>query len=218
MQIFIVMAIGVILTVFGTNQYLKYSNSTSPEMIASNSLATAGNLLSYNDFAYRYLLSKYSIIINQTGTYVNNIYYKNSNDFNFNSISNYASNNSIFEPITKFGYSSTYFLYNPNTVDTGSVPILYLITTWNSTTVEATNMFRGLNQILGSNKNSGDSTYWVNAVFGEYSNINTYKIYSPIPPNDQSSVQMIAIILNQLSNQGFGLQKYFYLTPIYMSN
>lgn len=217
MQLFMVLALGVFLTMFGTNEYIKYSNEGAQEYKTNMGAINASNIFIYSDLSYQYILNNYFVFFNPDVAFTNSINYNKTNDFDINTLNNYYKNSYNYTP--KYNYNSTYFMYKNNN-GVSSIPTIYLLITWNSTNQYDRNLtFTGLNKILNNKKNSGDATYWININFGEYIN-NQAKLYSLTPQGvDVNKAQTnISNIINNLSSQGFVMGNNFYLAPVYMYN
>ena len=66
MQIFLVLGIALFLTIFGSNQWTRYSKASGSETIQISSSNYAGNLYVYNDYSLQYLYKNYVNIIKET--------------------------------------------------------------------------------------------------------------------------------------------------------
>lgn len=211
MQIFVIIAIGLVMATFGSNQYLKYSNSSKQEVALSLSISNASNVYVYQDLSYQYLLSNYKTFYNPDMVMVNNIGYDVKNNFNSTNLEAYHSSFYSFYP--KYNYSSTYFLYKRST-DLDSLPVMYLITTWDG---DGKPVFNGLNQLINLDKDGGDSSYWINSAFGTFNKSNgKISLYSLMPNN--SNISAVETTINELVKQGFSPKPNFYLIPVYMYN
>ena len=228
MQSFIILAVGVVISVFGALQYSKNSNTTSADI--NNFLADAysANFYLYNDLAISYLMYNYNNIYDGTLTSPSATYiYSTTNNFDYNStLKNYA--NYGYSP--KFNYKSTYFTYIPapqTGVDANPVPVLYLLTNWNASSVpNISNKFTNSiisDMIIGNISRkltdkiySGDSTYWSIPIIGYVTNCNNISIALNVPIDNANSMKGFASqACLTLKSKGYNIeQNYFYLTPI----
>lgn len=221
MQMFLVMGLGVFLSVFGASQYIKYSNTNTQEIRQNIALVDAGNVFIYNDLAVQYLLNNYIKFNDPNLPITNSINYNPSYNFNYSNLESYNSTDYRFT--TKFNYQSTYFLYkNTSVAGDSSIPTLYLLTTWNNADkvgMDSSSIFGGLNTLLNSNKNDGDKVFWTTAIFGLYKS-GKITIYSLLPQNlNPATVNQNTLgVINTLEQNGFKMGNYFYLSPVYMYN
>lgn len=235
MQAFIILALGLVLTTFGIGEWQRNSTTSTPEIQKLKAQSLASNVYLYNNLAMNYLLSNYesTTFYDANAVITNNIYYKPSNDFNLLKMKYIYNNDYIFN--TNYDFGSTYFLYlsSPSDLDINPIPVMYLLTTWTSNSPkENVDMFGELNKIIDNKKNGGDSTFWVNSVYGSYndtiisgSTIKQVVLYSELPKNYQliDSQNKVLSILNKLSSYtSTNMLKlktvYFYLTPVYSNN
>lgn len=211
MQMFVIIAIGLVMATFGSNQYLKYSNSSKQELSSSLSVANASNVYVYQDLSYQYLLANYKTFYNADAVFTNKINYNVKNNFNSTDLDSYHSKYYSYYPT--YNYSSTYFLYKRST-DLDSLPVMYLITTWDG---DGLPIFNGLNQLINLDKDGGDSSYWINSAFGTFTaSTGKVSLYSLMPNN--SNVSALEITIRELVRQGFSPKTNFYLIPVYMYN
>lgn len=227
MQLFLIMAVALAMSIFGYNEFNRYSYTSSGDIQKHVGDAAAGNLYLYNDNAVEYLLTNYSTFFDASPVTVNGVYYKPTNNFNNDTLKPYYQNRFTFNQ-RKIEYSSTYFLYI-NSTESNPIPVMYYLNTWSQPNKEAISTFGGLNKLLTDRSQTGDNTYWVSGMFGSYSNGNV-KLYSKIPltPSGNTTGNVaqqidaattkIQTVLNILNTQGFKLQEYFFLMPVYQSN
>lgn len=221
MQLFIIMALGVFLSFFGVSEFNKYSSTGKQDNIISQSEGYASNLYIYNDLAVQYLLQPENYVknFNPDAVFTNYVNYSTSNNFNIQQLKNYYQSSYNFTP--KYNFNSTFFLYSePSTTGTNNIPLMYLLTTWDAPSFDTVNMFSSFNKLLNSKKQSGDNTYWINGVYGEYLN-NKVTLYSMLPKNIAPTTVSTTLqdkVFAQLTAKGFKFSQYFYLTPIYSNN
>ena len=104
------MAVALAMSIFGYNEFNRYSYTSSGDIQKHVGDAAAGNLYLYNDNAVEYLLTNYSTFFDASPVTVNGVYYKPTNNFNNDTLKPYYQNRFTFNQ-RKIEYSSTYFLY-----------------------------------------------------------------------------------------------------------
>ena len=227
MQIFLVLGIALFLTIFGSNQWTRYSKASGSETIQISSSNYAGNLYMYNDYSLQYLYKNYVNIVNAplntfiniNGDKKNYIVYNKKNNFDVTVLNSFYNNYVDFK--TYNNYKSTYFLYKASESDS-SVPQVYLLTTFDNTDdFKVRNMFGAYNNLLAQKDNPGDSVYWTNSVFGVYNGSSDNPVILSTLPKGAPEIVLPLLrnsIFPTLTNQGFNMQKYFMIIPIYMNN
>lgn len=225
MQLYLVLAFSVFLTVYSVNERVFYGKNSVSEITQIKSSSVAYNIYLYNDIAYQYLETNYYSIINGNYTISNYIGYNTNYVLDVNSIKALY-DNSAYSYVARYNYTSSYFIYQK---DTSSVASIYLLTMWTDDEADKTkpsilalNTFSELNKILQGKTEISDTNLSVMSVYGFY-NQKTSKvdIYSLLPSdhNRTNDENTVATTINTLKSRGFnfGNRNYFYLTPVYIN-
>ena len=222
MQTFVVLGLSLILTIFGSMEFQKYSNSNRSDITEYNNDFYAGNLFIYNDLAISYLMVNYESFYNGTLPADGNISYATSNNFDYTTLKNY----SYFTYKPTFNYKSTYFLYTPaaSTIDQNPIPVLYLVTSWDVSGPNLTNrtndqlsaaMLSSLSQSLSDKISNGNSTYWTIPIIGSQQNGGNIQIYMNLDSTTKQNYRsFFSLMLYKLNSSGYKMGQYFYLTPV----
>lgn len=222
MQTFVVLGLSLILTIFGSMEYQKYSNSNRADITDYNNDFYAGNLFIYNDLAISYLMVNYDKIYNGTLPADGNISYATSNNFDYN---NTLKNYSYFSYKPVFNYKSTYFLYTPaaSTTDQNPIPVLYLITSWDVSGPNLTNrtndqlsaaMLSSLSQSLSDKISNGNSTYWSIPIIGSQKNGGNIQIFMNLDTATKAKYSSFFSLMQYKLSSNYNVGQYFYLTPV----
>lgn len=228
MQSFIILAMGVIITVFSAFEYQKYSNSTTGDINKYLISAYTTNFFIYNDMSINYLMANYNNIYD--GTSPTNTLVYNGDSFDYDSrLKNIYSNYFTYQPF--FSYETVYFIYTPasSTQDMNPIPVLYMITSWDDSTNQKAfssmqtpkqvsfAMLGNIVQKLNNKQYSGDTPSWSIPIIGNnkqcnsgtelYNNIDmSYKLYYK---------NQFLNMCQDLKAKGYNVKTYFYLTPIF---
>jgi hypothetical protein len=237
MQSFIILAIGVMITVFGTFEYQKYSNTTSADLNKNISSLYSTNFFVYNDMSINYIMSNYDSIYDSSAT-AGTIVYNSSNNFDYTSkLKNIYSPYYTFTPF--FIYKTTYFIYVPSatTSDPNPIPVLYMITSWDDSTQQkkigqqtaqqtSFSILADIVQKLNDKQYSGDTPMWNLPIVGRndqvrYGQCSTadVDIFNDVDVATKNNYKTWFCKMYQiLQPKGYTLKGYFYITPIFAQN
>lgn len=228
MQAFIIIALGVILTAFGFQEYKNHSLTSLQDLQQINSMNLANNFYIYNDLAVNYITFNYANFYDPNPS--SSILYNRNYGFNYTKIEPTKYYN--YTPYFNFKSAPVELTFNsPNETESSNlIPVMYLLTTFDTTTrigslgndQQIVNMLGNFSSMITGKNYKGDSTYWTNATYGRLdpNNCNVITLYSKTtnPTEETAGFAQIKNICQYLKTQNFTMSRFFFFTPIYPNN
>ena len=222
MQVFIVVALFLLILMFGLTEEMKSSrvNQQTNESYLADFVAE--NIVQFNNLTAQYVANNYATLHELNATTIGNV--EIINIINSSQYAAYDQKNTNY----LLNYSAVVFNYTHSGNNATTAPTLYLATTWSAFSATANPRFLAvnlaevmgkLNQISINPVYQATSTYWTVPWLVTQNNCVLSTIYTQLP--DASSAPNIKTFFTSIcnfikNNSAFVWGVYVYVQPIYL--